>query len=369
MPIIFEGSFKYYHFRSFAKYQINCITVLIFIIYLFIYSKWCQQEQVEPTTCFYLLMQITCLNGLFVLIFIIYLFIYSKRCQQKQRKSPIVFIYLCKSLLDYMCFSFSVADLNSKILDARPPWGPKIFQFHAVFGKIWQNRMLAPPLGSWRPLLGEILDPPLVLIFIIYLFIDSKQCQQKQVEETTCFYLLMEIASWLHVVFVLIFIIYLFIYSKRCQQKQVEATTCFYLLMEILSWLHVVFVLIFSIYFFIYSKRCQQKQVEATTCFYLLMEITSCETWFSFEYSVSIYLFIQSDVNKSSWNWRPLFTYGNHFLWQMVFVLIFSIYLFIYSKRCQQKQVELTTFITCVSGVCSFFCFVCKFMAPWLLFS
>ena len=42
-----------------------------------------------------------------------------------------------------------------------PPSGSKFFQFHAVFGKIWQNRMLAPPLESWRPLLGEILDPPL----------------------------------------------------------------------------------------------------------------------------------------------------------------------------------------------------------------
>ena len=31
----------------------------------------------------------------------------------------------------------------------------KFFQFDAVFGKIWQNRMLAP-------LLGEILDPPLI---------------------------------------------------------------------------------------------------------------------------------------------------------------------------------------------------------------
>ena len=39
--------------------------------------------------------------------------------------------------------------------------GRFFFQFHAVFGKIWQNRMLVPPLGSWRPLLGEILDPPL----------------------------------------------------------------------------------------------------------------------------------------------------------------------------------------------------------------
>ena len=43
-----------------------------------------------------------------------------------------------------------------------PPRGSKFFQFHAVFGKIWRNRMLAPPpLESWRPLLGEILDPPL----------------------------------------------------------------------------------------------------------------------------------------------------------------------------------------------------------------
>ena len=32
-----------------------------------------------------------------------------------------------------------------------PPRGPKFFQFHAVFGKFWQNRMLAPPLESWRP--------------------------------------------------------------------------------------------------------------------------------------------------------------------------------------------------------------------------
>ena len=28
---------------------------------------------------------------------------------------------------------------------APPPWGSKFFQFHAVFGEIWQNRMLAPP--------------------------------------------------------------------------------------------------------------------------------------------------------------------------------------------------------------------------------
>ena len=39
-----------------------------------------------------------------------------------------------------------VADLHSKILNTRPPWGSKFFQFHAVFGKIGQNRMLVRPL-------------------------------------------------------------------------------------------------------------------------------------------------------------------------------------------------------------------------------
>ena len=57
--------------------------------------------------------------------------------------------------------SIPVADL--RVREGRPlsPRGSKFFQFHAVFEKIWQNRML---LGSWRPLLGEILDPPLYTI-------------------------------------------------------------------------------------------------------------------------------------------------------------------------------------------------------------
>ena len=38
---------------------------------------------------------------------------------------------------------FSVADLREGH-EGRPP-GSKFFQFRAVFGKIWQNRMLAPP--------------------------------------------------------------------------------------------------------------------------------------------------------------------------------------------------------------------------------
>ena len=56
------------------------------------------------------------------------------------------------------CFTITVADQHSKILD--DPKGSKFFHFHAVFGKIWQNRMLAPS-GGLATHLGEILDPPL----------------------------------------------------------------------------------------------------------------------------------------------------------------------------------------------------------------
>ena len=49
--------------------------------------------------------------------------------------------------------AMSVADLRRREGRATP-WVTKFFQFHAVFGKIWENRMLAPPPG-------EIMDPPL----------------------------------------------------------------------------------------------------------------------------------------------------------------------------------------------------------------
>ena len=42
----------------------------------------------------------------------------------------------------------------------------KLFQFHAVFGKFWQNRMLVPPPSpeGWRSNLGEIMEPPLLIV-------------------------------------------------------------------------------------------------------------------------------------------------------------------------------------------------------------
>ena len=46
---------------------------------------------------------------------------------------------------------YAVADLRGK-RGTCDPRGSKFFQFHAVFGKIWENRMLAPP--------GELAPPP-----------------------------------------------------------------------------------------------------------------------------------------------------------------------------------------------------------------
>ena len=52
-----------------------------------------------------------------------------------------------------------MADLRGR---EEPPGGPNSFNFHAVF---WENcakkSYVGAPPGSWRPLLGEILDPPL----------------------------------------------------------------------------------------------------------------------------------------------------------------------------------------------------------------
>ena len=55
-----------------------------------------------------------------------------------------------------------MADLIGGARDVPPP--SKFFQFHAVFGNIWQNRMLAPLMEGWRHHLGEILDHPLIAI-------------------------------------------------------------------------------------------------------------------------------------------------------------------------------------------------------------
>ena len=55
-------------------------------------------------------------------------------------------------LVNFECF-VSVVDLGGREGRAPPPppWAPKFFRFHAVFGQIWQNRMLAPPPPRGNP--------------------------------------------------------------------------------------------------------------------------------------------------------------------------------------------------------------------------
>ena len=70
-------------------------------------------------------------------------------------------------------------------------------------------------------------------------------------------------------------------------------------------------------------------------------------------YVVCERLSIQSDVNNSSASHHfCLFTYANSFFLELVFVLIFSVYLFIYSKRSKQKQVEPTCFYLLMKMSC-----------------
>ena len=69
-------------------------------------------------------------------------------------KDPLTFVTLFSAVRAAFYTSRAVADLRGSTRDAPPPPGSKFFQFHAVFGKCWQNRMLAPPPP------GELVPPP-----------------------------------------------------------------------------------------------------------------------------------------------------------------------------------------------------------------
>ena len=80
--------------------------------------------------------------------------------------STVNIMYSCMNVTDFISNTlvrvyYAVADLHSKILDARPPGGPNSFNFMQFLGKFGKIVCWRPP-ESWRPLLGEILDPPLL---------------------------------------------------------------------------------------------------------------------------------------------------------------------------------------------------------------
>ena len=47
----------------------------------------------------------------------------------------------------------------------RPPYDPNFSQCHAVFRKIWQNHMLAPPRGLAPPPTGNLGSAPVKVMF------------------------------------------------------------------------------------------------------------------------------------------------------------------------------------------------------------
>ena len=59
--------------------------------------------------------------------------------------------------------------------DARPLLGVQILSISCTFWEILAKSYVgAPPPGSWRPLLGEILDPPLLSERILLLCASQK---------------------------------------------------------------------------------------------------------------------------------------------------------------------------------------------------
>ena len=72
--------------------------------------------------------------------------------------------FSAKSMADSDLFSSrAMADLHSTILDAPSPPGDQILSISCSFKEILAKSYVGAPLPpeSWRPLLGEILDPPL----------------------------------------------------------------------------------------------------------------------------------------------------------------------------------------------------------------
>ena len=72
---------------------------------------------------------------------------------------PLMFNYFCRLIFALVLEPITLADLRP-VADlgaprCAPPYGLKFSQFHAVFRKIWQNHMLAPPGGLAPPPMGN----------------------------------------------------------------------------------------------------------------------------------------------------------------------------------------------------------------------
>ena len=73
----------------------------------------------------------------------------------------LILLLICKIIIITRVEPLTVADLRGGARDARTPPGAQILSISCSFwGNMAKSYVGAPPPGSWRPLLGEILDPP-----------------------------------------------------------------------------------------------------------------------------------------------------------------------------------------------------------------
>ena len=59
------------------------------------------------------------------------------------------------------------------------PPGSKFFQFHAVFGKIWQNRMLAPPPPELAP--PPRGNPGFATVYLLFAVLANDLCINSEI--------------------------------------------------------------------------------------------------------------------------------------------------------------------------------------------
>ena len=132
---------------------------------------------------------------------------------------------------------------------------------------------------------------------------------------------------------------YLFIcLFKAMSTTAAQVTTFVYLLMQMACWLHVLFILILSIYLFIYSKWCKQQQRKSPRIFIYLWKWIVLTHGFRFNIQC-LFVYLFEAMSTKAGGSDDLYLLMEITCWlHVVFVLILSIYLFIYSKWCQQKQ-------------------------------
>ena len=123
------------------------------------------------------------------------------------------------------------------------------------------------------------LEMVLVLIFMIYLFIYSKRCQQNQVEATTFIYLCKSLVVRLG----FLFNIYdLFVYFFKGMSTKAGGSDHLFLFTHA-NHLLLQMVLVFNIHdLFIYLFKAMSTKAGGRDDLYLLLKMTCCETWFSF---------------------------------------------------------------------------------------